>query len=97
MNTDVAKMKAKLTAFFDTATADDISALLKRTNYDFYKNVRIPREAWFETDFALTETTQVVTLGIPVAPISRLCVPNRPITYIGRGCLIAHEDFELAA
>ena len=84
MNTDVPKMKAKLTAFFDAATAEDISALLKRTNYDFYKNVTGPdNEDWFERAFASTEEEQVWTVQVPVIAVSHRRVPN-PIIYIGR-------------
>jgi len=95
MNTQ--EMKARLTAFFDTATPADISGLLKRTNYDFYKNVRLPGEAWFETDFSVTETTQVVTFEIPVAPAQEARVSNRPVTYVGRGQPADCQGLALAA
>lgn len=99
---DTTKMKAKLDAFFETATQQDISALLRRTNYDFYKNVEAP-EDWFDTDFAVTEVAGLI-LELPIMAASYPRVTNRPIVYIGRGypdhrvALAAdHEDLALAA
>jgi hypothetical protein len=99
----VEQMKAKLDAFFETATQQDISALLQRTNYDFYKKVQSPEDC-FDFDFATTETSEVLTVEIPVTSSSYRRVPNRPIIYIGRGypaermALAAdHQDLALAA
>jgi hypothetical protein len=100
MNTNevTAKMKAKLSAFFETATQQDISALLQRTNYDFYKNVQAPAEDWFDIDFAVTETNQVLTVEIPaVMSIPHHSVPNRPIVFIGRDSPLDNERFTVAA
>jgi len=90
------KMKAKLDAFLSTATHEDISALLDRTNYEFYKNVSVPIDDWFDIDMVETEQ---ITLEIPVMAAShQRGVPNRPVVYIGRGCQAAdHQDLALAA
>jgi hypothetical protein len=99
MNTDEAtmKMKAKLDAFFDTATRQDISALLSRTNYEFYKNVSVPEEAWFDMDFAVTETNQVLTVEVPAIVAAFGRVSNQPIVSIGRSHPADHESLALAA
>jgi hypothetical protein len=96
-NESTAKMKAKLDAFFDTATQQDISALLRRTNYDFYKNVRVPAEAWLDIDFAVTETSQVCTVEIPVMTTVTRRVSNQPIVSILRRFPGDHESLALAA
>jgi hypothetical protein len=90
------KMKAKLNAFFEQATPQDISALLERTNYDFYKDVSLPAEDWFDLEFM---EANEVTLEIPVMAVSHHGgVPNRPVIYIGRGCQASdHQDLALAA
>ncbi len=90
-------MKAKLNAFFDTATPEDISALLERTNYEFYKNATIPEDGdWFECAFASTQQEQILTVEIP-APTSQRRVPHRPLVYIGRGSPGDHERLTRAA
>ena len=93
------KMKAKLDAFFDTATPQDISALLNRTNYEFYKNVTGPDdEDWFECAFAWAEEEQGCAVEIPAVTYTpHELVPNRPIVFIGRGSASDHERFTFAA
>src|SRR4051812_43088823 len=87
---------AMLNAFFEKATPQDISALLARTNYDFYKHVRPPAPGWFDLEFM---DVSEFTLEIPVIAVAHHGgVPNRPVIYIGRGCQAAdHQDLALAA
>src|SRR5437868_5170600 len=89
------KMKAKLDAFLAKATSADISALLSRTNYEFYKHVRIPASDEDEQECLLAG----VTLEIPVVGSPRHGgTPNRPVTFVGRGPYAAdHQDLALAA
>ena len=95
---NAATLKAKLDAFFETATPEDISALLRRTNYDFYKNVRIPCEACLDIDFSITETSQVLTVEIPVAAtLQNRRGTNRPIVYIGREYPTRRDSLNIAA
>jgi hypothetical protein len=94
-DTSVMKMKEKLDAFFANASKEDISALLQRTNYDFYKNIDEPCENWIECVFDAKEQW---VFDVTVRAGSYDVVPNGPIVYIGRDFpVVDHPDLALAA
>lgn len=103
MNPDEAttKMKARLAAFFESATSEDIYALLRRTNYEFYQNVREPEAQCLEDLFAGASIRS--TIEIPLVTPNGHRLRARPIIYIGRRNIAEpvdaadHQDLALAA
>jgi hypothetical protein len=92
-------MRSRLNAFFARASASDISALLERTNYDFYRHVQLPIAS--DENFAF-ELTENYSLECELPMFTNLAIQTAfPITAIRRECdaipAADHEDLALAA